>query len=272
MKLKDLSGIPYPILEDVLGLKHHELILQNDRDISQEELNKINNQNARLKGGEPLQYIQGYAYFYKDKFIVNRNVLIPRPETELLVDMAIKNALEQKRASVLNIFDVCTGTGCIGISISKYVSAPHNLYLLDVSEGALEVCQRNVNLLLKGKQNIHILNSNLLSGLINFNGCTIDLLIANPPYIPSTRIGTLDKNVKEFEPHIALDGGEDGMDITKRLLIEAKDLISPDGVIGIEIDETQGDKLTQFSKTLYPSKRVHIKKDLIGRDRFLLIN
>lgn len=222
----------------------------------------------------PIQYQRGFTEFYKLKFLVNKDVLIPRPETELLVEQVIK-------ANPLSVLEIGTGTGCIAISIAKNVPLC-KITAVDISKDALDVAQKNAKLNHVEKQ-ITFKESDLLSGIVipsevegslhsGRDDKRYDWIVANLPYIPSSRIQTLDTSVKDFEPHIALDGGEDGFELYRRLFIEMlQKNIYPLYFIG-EIDTEHADVAKKEAERLFPRAFIEIKKDLTKRPRFLIIN
>ncbi len=209
----------------------------------------------------PYQYIQGWVEFYKLKFKVTPDVLIPRPETELLVDYVIASAAKQS----LTILDLGTGSGCISISIAK--NAPKaRLFAADISTAALNIARENA------KKNhvenrIFFVNSDLLEKFAT----APDIIVTNLPYIPSSRISFLDPSVRDFEPLIALDGGPDGFDLYRKLFAQMieKNLI-PKLFVG-EIDESQEKIALNEAKKYFPKAKVEVKKDLAHLPRILII-
>ncbi len=217
---------------------------------------------------KPSQYIKGWVEFYKLKFKVTPDVLIPRPETELLVDEVLDNITITKDALVL---DVGTGSGNIAISIAKN-TPDAKIIATDVSKKALEVAKQNAKL--HGVEDrIDFIQSNLLANLpytLNQKPSTL-IIVTNLPYIPSERISYLDSSVKDFEPHVALDGGPDGFGLYRELF---KQIVArswqPKLIIG-EIDYTHGELAINEAQKYFPGSRVEVKTDLAKKQRILLI-
>lgn len=223
---------------------------------------------SRLEKGEPWEYIKGYAEFLGSNFIVNKHTLIPRIETEQIVDEAVRILELEKEEKIKNILDVGTGTGCIPISISKKISKSYSIIGTDISEKALKTARENEKNILK-KNNIRWVRTNLING-IKLKSAT--LITANLPYIPTKKYEQLDKSVKKYEPRIALDGGEKGYEVYEQLFNQING-----GEVNVKylILETEN---SIFSATLYLTKtslkNVKVKpiKDIYARDRFLLIS
>lgn len=247
---------------------------------------------TRDKIALPKQYQQGYTEFYKLKFFLTPDVLIPRPETELLVDEVlsiIRDAwLVEEKTHPLTVIDVGTGSGCIAISIAK--NAPNaKIIATDISEKALEVAKKNAQFH-KVENQIIFLKADLLSWLhpkgVNSK---LDVIVTNLPYIPTARLMYIDPMVRDFEPKVALDGGRDGFELYRKLL---KQLASyPSGVLSkppgskppggwisltpkylfAEIDYTHGELAVQETLKLFPKASVEVVKDLAHMQRILKI-
>jgi release factor glutamine methyltransferase len=215
----------------------------------------------RLIRGEPLPYVIGHWEFYGLDFQLTPDVLIPRPETEILVERAI-NWL-QRHPHKRNAVDVGTGTGCIGISIAKHVPDLH-LVLSDISSQALEVAQVNA-----AKQavlaQLEFKKANLMDGITG----PFDLICANLPYIPTNILNTLPVGSKE--PRTALDGGLSGTELIGRLLQQGKGQLVSGGLMLLEIESSQGAEVETLARSCYPLSKVDILKDLSGQDRCLVI-
>ena len=211
----------------------------------------------------PLAQILGRQSFYGLDFFVNEDVLIPRADTECLVDLVLEDYADlakQAGSSSLNILDLCTGSGCIGISVAKHLSY-QELLLLDLSEKALAVAKKNVEMHL-GK-NVTLLQSDLLTEV---QGKKFSLLLSNPPYIVSRVIPGLDREVSEYEPKMALDGGEDGLVFYRRIAKEAKEVLLPGARLYLEIGYDQGESVKDiFQKEGYEA--VEVFPDLSGNPR-----
>ncbi len=226
---------------------------------------------------QPKQYQQGWTEFYKLKFKVTSDVLIPRPETELLVDEVIRYISDHPTVTIL---DLGTGSGCIAISLAK--NLPVHLIATDISLKALKVAKQNAKL--HGVSNqIQFIQSNLLSTFLSQNSVrphtkmkNINVIVANLPYIPSARIPYLDPSVKDFEPKVALDGGEDGFELYRKLFkqirkFEGAPLGWKPKLIVCEIDYTHGELAVYEALKYFPDAEVEVKTDLSYRQRILII-
>ena len=214
---------------------------------------------------KPKQYLQGWVEFYKLKFKVTPDVLIPRPETELLVDEVLKFAKDQ----VLTILDLGTGSGNIAISLAcNLKGCSVKIIAIDVSEKALKVARQNAKLHGVEKQIIFV-ESDLLARITS----QPDIIVTNLPYIPSSRIPYLDSSVKDFEPLVALDGGEDGFDLYRKLFAQISQQprrLQPKLIVG-EIDYTHGELAAGEVLKYFPDARVEVKTDLAKNIRILKI-
>lgn len=213
----------------------------------------------------PLAQILGRQSFYGLDFFVNEDVLIPRADTECLVDLVLEDYADlakQAGSSSLNILDLCTGSGCIGISVAKHLPY-QELLLADLSEKALAVAKKNAEKHLG--DNVTLLQSDLLTGV---QGKKFSLLLSNPPYIVSRVIPGLDREVSEYEPKMALDGGEDGLVFYRRIAKEAKAVLLPGARLYLEIGYDQGESVKDiFQKEGYEA--VEVFPDLSGNPRVL---
>ena len=223
----------------------------------------------------PKQYQQGWAEFYKLKFKVTPDVLIPRPETELLVDEILSFLKSYKlitnHKSPITILDLGTGSGCIAIALAVHLSGVR-LIATDISDSALKVAKQNAKLHGVEKQ-ITFIQSNLL-GTKNTqwrkNGPP-DVIVTNLPYIPSARIPYLDSSVKDFEPKIALNGGRDGFELYRKLFAQIKKLGWHPALMVFEIDYTHGELAINEAQKYFPKARIEVKTDLSHKQRILLI-
>lgn len=225
----------------------------------------------------PLSQILGRQEFFGLSFLVNENVLSPRQDTECIVERILleEEKINEKQLSVL---DLCTGTGCIGLTLAKHLPC-HNLLLLDQSKKALEVAEENYRRLFPDKaeaalpseqQRVYFLESDLFAALPSFmeekDISGFDILVSNPPYIRRDVIPTLDDEVALHEPRTALDGGVDGLDFYRRIAKEGKDFLLPGGRIYLEIGYDQGESVKNiFQKEGFTN--VEVFQDYEGRDR-----
>jgi release factor glutamine methyltransferase len=221
----------------------------------------------------PVEYIVGLAEFYGREFAVSPDVLIPRLETEKLVQnvvLAVHGMRHSELEEKIHIADVGTGSGCLGITLFlelKRLGFNSNVYLSDVSHEALEVSKKNLVLHHIPKRNVKVLESDLLE---NFPEIKFDFIVANLPYVPTSRIPTLDPSVKDFEPHLALNGGNDGLRLITKLINQAKEFLKPGGFILLEIDCDH--KLSDFTKHKDSYREIDLVKDQFGRNRFVKLS
>lgn len=242
------------------GFTKTELYLNVDYELTDAEFFEFDNFfNKRLKK-EPIAYIIGVCEFMGIDFSLNNHTLIPRPDTEILVEKAIDIINEKNFETVL---DIGTGSGAIAISIAKFCPKT-KVTALDIAPKALEKAHENA--LANNLNNICFLESNIFSSI---SSSKFDIIISNPPYIKTTEIDKLEENVKNYEPHLALDGGEDGLDFYKIILINAKKYLNDNGYILFEIGHEQADDLKNLLiKNGF--KDVNLLKDLSGNDRVIL--
>ena len=211
-----------------------------------------------LNDEKPEEYKQGFAMFCGQKFIVSPDVLIPRIETEEIIDIVAKCHPELVSGS--HIADVGTGSGCIGITLAqKFPKA--TVYLSDIDEKALKVARKNAK-----SKIMKFLKSDLLENYPK--DVFFDVIVANLPYIPTSRIKTLQPSVKDFEPRVALDGGPRGVTLINRLISQLSKHLKNNGMAILEIDDTHTLKSFEIPKNFSGE----IKKDLLGRNRFLILN
>lgn len=220
--------------------------------------------NQRAKGF-PLQYITGEQYFMEHKFAVDENVLIPRPETEELVEHAMEMLSNDKRMK--NVIDMCTGSGVIAISLAK--KFPHiKVTGVDISSDALDVAKKNANAICPGNH-IAFEQSDLFEKIkLGRLAKKFDLIISNPPYIKTSVIPTLQREVYKHEPLMALDGGEDGLDFYKRIIKDAIPFFGKNGCLMLEIGADQADAVSALLKE-EEYQNIEVLKDLSKKDRIV---
>jgi release factor glutamine methyltransferase len=197
----------------------------------------------RRAGHEPFQYITGRQEFFGLDFLITPDVLVPRPETEILVEAAIDILADVEAA---NVCEIGVGSGCISIAIVKNVVDAHGAGV-DISEAALAVARRNAEM--HGVAGRLVLEKgNVFDGVSG----SFDLIVSNPPYVPAADIGALQAEVREFEPHLALDGGDDGLDIVRQMIRDSPDHLKPGGTLLMEIGFDQSPKVRDlFDQTLW---------------------
>lgn len=247
------------LLSFVLKMKRIDLYLQFDRPLIESELILMRQFVKRLSEGEPLDYVLGEVEFYGCKYKVDRRALIPRPETEILIDFIARGI----GSAFGGLWDLCTGTGYIGIALKKKCPAL-SVSLSDLSSEALSLAAENA--LLNGVD-VELLHGDLL---IPFRGRKADIITVNPPYISVKEYFTLDPSVRNFEPKMALVGGEKGTEFFERLADDLPSFLNPKGKVFLEIGSTQGDEMQKiFSSPVWVKREVHM--DWSGKARFFFL-
>lgn len=235
-----------------------------DKQIDPKIEEKFNQGVKRLINNEPVAHILGYSYFYGNKFKVNSDVLIPRSETELLVMNSLLEIENHFNSFDLKMIDLAAGSGIIGITM-KLEEKDLKVDLSDISQKALDVAKANAKQL---KADVNLFKSDLLKKAIEKNK-KYDVIICNPPYIHDDE--PLQISVKDFEPHLALFGGKDGLDFYKRVLKESKKVINRPGLIAFEIGYDQKENLNKLVKKVYPNAKIKHFKDYANLDRMVFI-
>lgn len=250
------------ILSNLLNKTKEHLIIYGEEEISENIIQEFENKLEKLKENMPIQYIINNQEFYGLNFYVDENVLIPQPDTEILVEECIsiaKNNLKDIKKNI-KILDLCTGSGVIGVSLAKNIEESE-IILSDISEKALEIARKNVEM---NNVKIKIINSDLFK---NINE-KFDIIVSNPPYIETKTIASLSEEVKK-EPILALDGGEDGLDFYRKIAKEARNYLTPCGYLALEIGYNQKDSVEKILKQNNYSN-IYSKKDLGGNDRIII--
>ena len=244
------------LLRHVLGVSQVRLYQDLDRQLGAKEGADFEQLVRRRLGGEPIAYITGHREFYGADFYIDRHVLIPRPESELLVERALKHA---QRYSASTIADIGTGSGAIAISLALGLPQA-KIYAIDISAPALEVARLNCQKYgVAGR--ICLLQGDMLDPLPE----PVDLIIANLPYVRELEVSQM--GLASFEPRLALNGGRDGLEEIRRLCRGVSDKLQPRGCLLLEIGEGQGETVTSFLRRLFPSAKIEITPDLSGIDR-----
>lgn len=222
------------IVAQALGIDRVKVIVGGDRLLEPGELELIRSLFRRRRTAEPVAYLRGYREFYGRNFRVDRRVLVPRPDTEILVQVA----LERLRGRDLGgrIVDLCTGSGCVAITL-KLERPTIAVDATDLSEGAIAVARDNAQRL-GAVWNVRFVTGDLFAPL-GEPSPRYDLIVANPPYIATDEIATLQPDIRDHEPHLALDGGTDGLSIVRRIVDRAPDWLRPGGALAMEIGAGQ---------------------------------
>lgn len=217
-----------------------------------------------VETGIPVQHLTGYEFFYGRKFFVNEHTLIPRPETEELVQHVIQIINQCTTQQNITIVDIGTGSGVIAVTLAQTISNL-TVYATDISEKALHVAAKNAE---HQHVTVNFLQGNYLQPLID-RGIKADIIISNPPYIAGSDKARLSRTVKDFDPNIALFAAENGLAAYKIILESSTEILNQDGMIFFEIGHDQGDAVYKLIKTNYPYSRVEIIQDINGHDRIV---
>lgn len=244
------------LLAHVTGLSRTTLLAHPEQSPSADRLRLYRSLLRRRAAGFPLPYLTGRVEFYGLEFAVTPDVLIPRPETETLVELALA-----RRPRV--VVDVGTGSGCVAVTLAVHLPEAR-IYATDLSGRALRVARANARR--HGvADRIHLIQTDLATSLAG----PADLVVSNPPYVAATEWASLPESVRRHEPRLALDGGPDGLTVIRRILQDGPRLLKPDGTLLVEIGATQGRAVAALASSLWPQARISIHPDLAGRDRVL---
>lgn len=268
---KDLSarGFPSPRLEaellvaHALKLRRLDLYLRHDQPLRDAELADVRGLVARRRRHEPLAYLTGERDFYGRSFVVDRRVLIPRPETEHVVD-AVIDFVRARGAAEGRMLDLCTGSGCIAVTCALELKSL-TVDAVDLSPDALAVARANVAKHAVGER-VTLHQGDLYAPL---PAARYDVIASNPPYIPRGEIADLMPDVAQHEPHLALDGGEDGFSVLRPLLEGALDRLVPQGLLVVELGHDQGERAVALAARC-GLVEPHMVKDLAGIPRVLV--
>lgn len=241
------------------------LYMDLDKEVNPNIMKKFDEGIVRLMDNEPMNYVLGYSYFYGYKMTVNKDVLIPRPETEELVGLILGKYDEFYKGQSINLCDVGTGSGAIGIALKKEENN-FNVYASDISEEALEVAKLNCR---NNDCEIEYLCGSMLDPYIE-NGIKVDILVSNPPYIKTTE--DVDPSVLDFEPHVALFGGEDGLKFYREIFENAPKMVNDKGFMFFEMGYDQRERLSNLAHSYFPDADVEVFKDINGKDRMLMVH
>lgn len=249
------------LLAHVLGVDRTYLLAHSDELLAADHQNTFFDLVRRCAQGEPLAYLIGRRGFYDRDFIVSPSVLVPRPETELLLERAL--AFARTRPN-LTVVDVGTGSGAIAVTVAA-LCAHATVFAVDVSAAALQIARQNAEL---HHAPVTLFQGDLLLPIIQ-QGIRVDLLLANLPYIPSAEVPTL--AVSHHEPHLALDGGADGLELVRRLLSQSRICLNPAALTLLEIGAGQGVAVRNAVLDIFPQASVTIQLDYSGLDRIVVV-
>lgn len=251
------------LLEHILRVDTAQLFLRLDKNVPPGAAKRFSSALERRLAHEPLAYITGHQGFYGLDFLVDSRVLVPRPDTETVVDAALSWAKKKERPLVA--VDVGTGSGCIALALAAN-NADLRIYAIDSSPKALTVARKNARRLDLADR-LMFLKSDLLEAVPGI----ISLLVANLPYIPNDEIEHLMPEVRAHEPRLALDGGDDGLDLVHRVIDKGRERMAPDGSMFFEIGLGQGSAARAYAARAFPFAAIRLLPDLAGIDRVLAI-
>jgi release factor glutamine methyltransferase len=254
------------LLSYVLRLKRIELYTKFDKIVNAEQLDELHRLVSRAGQNEPIAYLTGRTEFYSLEFAVTSHCLIPRPETELLVDRAIE--FLRSRGDNQLVCDLCTGCGCIAVALAKNVAGVR-LVAADISDAALQVAMQNARKH-EVADRIQFLHGDLFEPVIPQLGKSqFDLVVCNPPYVTSGEYQALEPNVKDYEPKQALLGGADGLDVYRKISAQVGSFLKPDAAIILEIGCAQGQKVADLLEETGLFACISVQKDLHDNDRIV---
>lgn len=268
----------FALFADITSIDKTYYFMHGDEPVSPKNMQVFDEYISRRCRHEPLQYILGKAWFYGREYAVNENVLIPRADTEVLVEQALKQAggLTADKGAVtlsdvgsadenikMHILDLCTGSGCIAITLALEIAESH-VVAVDLSGEALNVALENRDKL--GAGNISFVQSDLFEKLTEYRTNKFDIIVSNPPYIETEVIGTLSEEVRGFEPEMALDGTKDGLYFYRRITEEAPHFLKNGGYLMYEIGYNQGEAVRKIMQS-EGFEEIEVIKDYAGLDR-----
>lgn len=256
----------YILLENKRQLRRIDLALNADKEFSEDEISIWNTILEKLKTQIPIQYILRTTHFYGLEFIVDENVLIPRPETEELVDWIVKLNSKISKKKNLRILDIGTGSGCIGISLAKNIPNSE-VFAIDVSEKALAVAEKNSKL---NTVSVTFLHKNILE--TTSLDQKFDIIVSNPPYVRNLEKSEIKTNVLDNEPHLALFvADDDALIFYKKIAELAAANLNPNGQLFFEINQYLGKETLDLLESLGLKNR-ELRKDIYGNDRMIACN
>jgi len=265
----EITAFFFILAENILGKRKVDVVLGYDEIILDADISKFNNAIVRLKKHEPIQYIIGETEFYGLLFKVNSSVLIPRPETEELVSLVLKNSkskIPNSKTGTLNILDIGTGSGCIAIALAKNLSNI-KIFALDVSKEALKIAMYNANL---NNVNVEFIEADILKieGMMT-KDLRFDIIVSNPPYVRALERERMSANVLKHEPHIALFvEDEDPLLFYRNITKFTNQFLNPNGQLYFEINEYLGNDMVKLLND-EGFVNVELKTDIFGKDRML---
>lgn len=256
---EEIGEIVFRIFEHFLQFTREDLVKRGEENVNQSELILIYDGAKYMAKGKPLQYVLKEAWFYEFPFYVNSHVLIPRPETEELVDIIIKDSKNTHQS----ILDIGTGSGCIAITLAKKINGA-NVEAIDISEEALKVAEKNARTLnaVVDLKKVDVLNNSDALGKYS-------IIVSNPPYIKRSEEHTIHSNVKDHEPHTALFVEDtDAIVFYKRIIDLCKEHLMPDGKLYFELNPLTANDVLSYARNSHIFKEMELVKDMSGNTRF----
>lgn len=258
---QEATAVAHELLYSITGLEKMDRLMRKDEPLTEAQQKLYDTCKADLLKGKPLQYVTGTAWFMGKEFKVNEHVLIPRPETEELVDWIIK---DHKVKQDISILDIGTGSGCIPISLQLALPGATTLSC-DISEEAIEVAKENAR---KLEADISFIKTDFLNQKMWYNFEQYDVIVSNPPYIPQKEYKNMHTNVRDFEPSLALFvPDDDALLFYRNIAGFGKTNLKPDGVIYCELHKDHAEKTEQMFRE--KGYRTEVRKDMHGNERMI---
>ncbi len=264
LKVNISEQVPLMLLLELSDMEHHNLYLEQENEIDADLLAKFEAAMIRILNQEPLAHVLGYEYFYGHKFVVNENVLIPRPETEELVANVLAEYDTYFENEATTLIDVGCGSGAIALSLKKEESKL-NVLASDISEEAIEVAKLNAKNL---EADVKFLCGDMLQPFIDEN-IKVDILVSNPPYIPQAEV--MESSVVDYEPHVALFGGSDGLKFYRMIFESAHKVLKDKSILAFEMGYDQKEALELEARKVFPDARMETYQDINGKNRMFFI-
>lgn len=261
-ELPEQTALTY--LVELAQLQRVDLYMNYDQEVPTDILESFNIGLKRILNHEPMQHVLGYSWFYGYKFKVNSNVLIPRPETEEMVSYILSRVDEMFPNQDITAVDIGTGSGAIAISVSneeKHIK----MYATDISAEAIEVAKENAK---ENDADVQFLVGDMLQPIVDAK-IKVDVLISNPPYIPSQEV--LESSVVDYEPHVALFGGKDGLKFYRTIFENCKKIINEKSFMAFEMGWDQGEAMMKLVHEYLPEATAEVLQDINGKDRMLFV-